>query len=64
MSLKPTAIAPVPTTTAQVTRAAFPHGNIYLTLRDALELSFTMQTLQICTRIMGSPGGLHGVWLW
>jgi hypothetical protein len=29
MSLKPTAIEPVPATTAQVARAAFPHGNVY-----------------------------------
>jgi transposase len=36
MSLKPTAIEPVPATTAQVARAAFPRGNVYLILRDAL----------------------------
>jgi transposase len=36
MSLKPTAIDPVPATTAQVARAACPRGNVYLILRDAL----------------------------
>jgi transposase len=40
MSLKPTAIDPVPATTAQVARAAFPRGNVYLILRDALGTVF------------------------
>src|SRR5215510_11646533 len=41
MSLKPTAIEPVPATTAQVARAAFPRGNVYLILRDELGTIFT-----------------------
>jgi transposase len=36
MSLHPTAIEPVPAATAQVARAAFPRGNVYLILRDTL----------------------------
>lgn len=40
MSLKPTAIPPVPTMTVQVARAAFPKGNPYLTLRDELGVIF------------------------
>jgi transposase len=36
MSLKPDPIPPVPTETALVARAAFPHGNMYLQLRDLL----------------------------
>ncbi len=36
MSLKPTPIPPVPAETAQVARAAFPHGNLYLLMRDEL----------------------------
>jgi hypothetical protein len=40
MSLKPTAIEPVPATTAPVARAAFPRGNVYLILRDALGTIF------------------------
>jgi transposase len=40
MSLQPTAIEPVPTTTAQVARAAFPRGNVYLILRDELGTIF------------------------
>src|SRR5262250_1603550 len=34
MSLKPMAIPPVPSETAQVARAAFPKGNRYLKLRE------------------------------
>lgn len=40
MSLKPTAIEPVPAATAQVAGAAFPRGNVYLTLRDTLGTIF------------------------
>ena len=36
MSLKPSPIQPIPEETVRVARAAFPSGNPYLTLRDAL----------------------------
>ena len=36
MSLKPGPIHPVPEETIRVARAAFPNGNLYLTLRDEL----------------------------
>jgi transposase len=36
MSLQPTAMGPVPEETARVARAAFPHGNGYLQIRDVL----------------------------
>jgi transposase len=36
MSLRPEVIGPVPDETARVARAAFPHGNRYLCLRDEL----------------------------
>jgi transposase len=41
MSLKPAAIPPVPELTSQVARAAFPKGNPYLTLREALGTIFS-----------------------
>jgi transposase len=41
MSLKPTLIEPVPTTTVQVAHAAFPRGNVLLTLRDQLGTIFS-----------------------
>ena len=41
MSLKPSPIQSVPRETARVARAAFPSGNPYLTLRDALGPIFT-----------------------
>jgi transposase len=43
MSLHPTAIDPVPELTAAVARAAFPHGNRYLTMRDTFGSLFTDQ---------------------
>jgi transposase len=43
MSLHPTAIDPVPELTAAVARAAFPHGNRYLTMRDTFGTLFTDQ---------------------
>jgi transposase len=36
MSLKPQPINPVPQETVRVARAAFPKGNLYLTLRDEI----------------------------
>ena len=41
MSLRPTVSADVPTSTATVARAAFPRGNPYLRLRDALGTVFS-----------------------
>ncbi len=41
MSLKPHPIMPVPETTADVARAAFPKGNPYLKFRDELGTVFT-----------------------
>jgi transposase len=41
MSLRPTLSGDVPASTATVARAAFPHGNPYLLLRDRLGTIFT-----------------------
>ncbi len=43
MSLKPGPIDPVPRQTMRVARAAFPKGNLYLTLRDQLSPIFQDQ---------------------
>ncbi len=40
MSLKPSAIEPVPAETARIARAAFPKGNLYLSIRDQLGTLF------------------------
>ena len=37
----PTTCSPVPDETARVARAAFPHGNLYLVMRDAFGAMFT-----------------------
>ena len=36
MSLQPQGVSPVPEETARVARAAFPKGNVYMQMRDAL----------------------------
>ena len=36
MSLQPQPIVPVPEETIRVARAAFPKGNLYMTLRDEI----------------------------
>src|SRR6516162_172309 len=41
MSLRAELNAPIPDDTARVARAAFPHGNTYLNLRDELGTVFT-----------------------
>jgi len=40
MSLKPSVIAPIPEETIRIARAAFPKGNLYLSLRDELGTLF------------------------
>ena len=40
MSLRPSVIAPIPDETARIARAAFPKGNLYLSMRDELGLAF------------------------
>jgi transposase len=40
MSLKPSVIAPIPAETVRVARAAFPKGNLYLSMRDELGTLF------------------------
>lgn len=41
MSLHPKLIKPVPKETEQVAKAAFPKGNLYLTIRDELGTIYT-----------------------
>jgi transposase len=56
MSLQPTAIEPVPTTTAQVARAVFPRGNAYLILRDKLGTIFNDADFADLYPHRGQPG--------
>jgi transposase len=41
MSLPPRTITPIPEDTAQVARAAFPHGNVYMQMRDEFGSLYT-----------------------
>jgi transposase len=56
MSLKPLAIQPVPAETVRVARAAFPKGNPYLTLRDALGPIFQDDDFAALFPLGGQPG--------
>ena len=40
MSLQPSVIKPIPEATARIARAAFPKGNIYLSMRDEFRTLF------------------------
>ena len=55
MSLHPTAIDPVPDLTAAVARAAFPHGNRCLAMRDTLGTLFTDQDFVDLFSSRGQP---------
>jgi transposase len=55
MSLKPMTIEPVPASTVQVARAAFPRGNVYLTLRDELGTLFRDEAFADLFASCGQP---------
>src|SRR5215471_13753566 len=56
MSLKPSPIQSIPDDTLRVARAAFPHGNAYLALRDALGTIFTDEDFAPLFPACGQPG--------
>jgi transposase len=56
MSLRPHVVAPVPEETARVARAAFPKGNPYLILRDALGTIFQDDDFSDLYAHEGQPG--------
>ena len=55
MSLRPEPIGPVPEETARVARAAFPHGNPWLRLRDELGTIYTDETFAPLFPTHGRP---------
>ena len=56
MSLKPRMIEPVPPSTVEVAQAAFPRGNVYLTLRDELGTLFRDEAFADLFPACGQPG--------
>lgn len=56
MSLKPTAVAPVPEETARVARAAFPKGSLYLRFRDELGVLYEDADFAALFPNVGQPG--------
>ncbi|HEX5085042.1 MAG TPA: IS5/IS1182 family transposase, partial [Blastocatellia bacterium] len=55
MSLHPQPIPPVPEQTDRVARAAFPHGNLYLKMRDELGAIFTDEDFAALFPRRGQP---------
>lgn len=55
MSLKLEAIGPIPETTAQVARAAFPKGNVYMQMRDGLGTIYDDSLFASLFAIRGRP---------
>ncbi len=55
MSLRPESVGPVPEETARVARAAFPRGNLYLRMRDALGPLFTDDSFAPLFPARGQP---------
>lgn len=56
MSLRPQAIEPIPEQTAQIAKAAFPKGSLYLTMRDQLGTRFTDTQFADLFSNEGQPG--------
>lgn len=56
MSLKPSAVQSIPEETMRVARAAFPQGNAYLTLRDALGTIFADEDFAPLSPSWDQPG--------
>lgn len=56
MSLASQPILPVPEETVRVARAAFPKGNVYLTIRDELGTIYTQETFADLYPQVGQPG--------
>ena len=55
MSLRPQPIPPVPEKTARIARAAFPHSNLYLKMRDDLGAIFTDEDFAALFPKRGQP---------
>lgn len=55
MSLHPKPIPPVPKATEQVAQAAFPKGNLYLTMRNELGTIYTDGDFKALFSLEGHP---------
>jgi transposase len=64
MSLHPQPIPPVPEETARVARTAFPHGNLYLMMRDELGTLFTDDDFTAFSRHADNLPKPRGGWRW
>ena len=60
MSLRPEPIQPVPEETMRVARAAFPHGNVDMRMRDELASISTDEAFAHMSLPTGSPPRRRG----
>lgn len=56
MSLKPQMFDPVPDETSRIAKAAFPHGNVYMQMRDAFGALYADQAFAPLFSQRGQPG--------
>ena len=62
MSLQPQEVSPVPDETRRIAREAFPKGNRYIRMRDALGAIYHDQLFAPLFPTRGSPPRHLGVW--
>jgi len=60
MSLQPQPVCPVPEETARIARAAFPRGNVYMRVRDALGSLYSDETFADLFPTRGQPAKRPG----
>ncbi len=62
MSLKLSVIDPVPQETVRIARAAFPKGNLYISIEMSSALCLKILILQLFTRVEDNRHILPGDW--
>lgn len=55
MALRPQPVGPVPKETARIAKAAFPKGNLYMTLRDEIGTIYSDQDFEALFPTHGQP---------
>jgi transposase len=64
MSLHPHTPEPVPEQTVRVARAAVPHDNPYVRVRDAMATIYEDEQFRPLFLLVGGPPRLPGAWRW
>ena len=65
MSLKSLPIPPIPEEAVRVAHALFPHGNVFMQVRDTLGTIYTDEVFaDLFFPLMVNPPSLRGAWPW